>query len=114
MNGGNAGDFDGGCRVRRCHLNGKNAGADKQRKMGEKVTEIEFFEVGNHAENGHLSADKVTKCSDKVFVLKKTLTLEPSPGSRFSSKARGLLAPGPLGYFLCEQKVPKKSLKPTV
>ena len=43
MNGGNAGDFDGGCRVRRCHLNGKNAGADKQRKMGEKVAEIELF-----------------------------------------------------------------------
>ena len=75
MNGGNAGDFDGGCRVRRCHLNGKNAGADKQRKMGEKVAEIEFFEVGNHAGNGHLSPDKVTKCSDKVFVLKKTLTV---------------------------------------
>jgi len=34
--------------VRRCHLNGKNAGADKQRKVGEKVAEIEFFEVGNH------------------------------------------------------------------
>ena len=48
--------------------------ADKQRKMGEKVAEIEFFEVGNHAGNGHLSADKVTKCSDKVFVLKKTFT----------------------------------------
>ena len=60
MNGGNAGDFDGGCRVRRCHLNGKNAGADKQRKIGGKVAEIEFFEVGNHAENGHLSADIVT------------------------------------------------------
>ncbi len=74
MNGGNAEEFDGGCRVRRCHLNGKNAGADKQRKIGEKVAEIEFFEVGNHAGNGHLSADKVTKCSDKVFVLKKTLT----------------------------------------
>ena len=44
----------------------ENAGADKQRKMGEKVAEIEFFEVGNHAGNGHLSADK-------VFVLKKTL-----------------------------------------
>ena len=52
----------------------ENAGADKQRKMGEKVAEIEFFEVGNHAGNGHLSADKVTKCSDKVFALKKTLT----------------------------------------
>ena len=58
---------DGGCRVRRCHLNGKNAGADKQRKIGGKVAEIEFFKVGNHAGNGHLSADK-------VFVLKKTLT----------------------------------------
>ena len=34
--------------MRRCPLNGKNAGADKQRKMGEKVAEIEFFEVGNH------------------------------------------------------------------
>ena len=41
---------------------------------GGKVAEIEFSEVGNHAGNGHLSADKVTKCSDKVFVLKKTLT----------------------------------------
>ena len=29
----------------------------------------------------------------------------------FSSIARGLLAPGLLGYFLCEQKVPKKSLR---
>ena len=74
MNGGNAEEFDGGCRVRRCHLNGKNAGADKQRKMGEKVTEIEFFEVGNHAKNGHLSIDKRTKFSDKRCVLKKTLT----------------------------------------
>ena len=42
--------------------------------MGGKVAEIEFFEVGNHVENGHLSADKVTKISDKVFVLKKTFT----------------------------------------
>ena len=39
-----------------------------------KVAKIEFFAVGNHAGNGHLSADKVTKCSDKVFVLKKTTT----------------------------------------
>ena len=61
--------------MRRCHLNGKNTGADKQREIGGKVAEIEFFEVGNHAGNGHLSADKVTKCSDKVFILKKTLTL---------------------------------------
>ena len=42
--------------------------------MGEKVAKIEFFDVGNHAENGHLSTDKRTKCSDKVFVLKKTFT----------------------------------------
>ena len=42
--------------------------------MGGKVAEIEFFEVGNHAENGHLSPDKRTKFSDKVFVLKKTFT----------------------------------------
>ena len=60
--------------MRRCPLKGKTAGADKQRKIGEKVAEIEFFEVGNHAGNGHLSADKVAKCSDKVFVLKRTLT----------------------------------------
>ena len=57
-----------------CPLKGKTAGADMQRKIGKKVAEIEFFEVGNHAGNGHLSADKVTKCSDKVFALKKTLT----------------------------------------
>ena len=42
--------------------------------MGEKVAEIGFFEVGNHAKNGHLSKDKVTKFSDKVFILKKTIT----------------------------------------
>ena len=42
--------------------------------MGGKVAEIEFFDVGNHAENGHLSADKRTKFSDKRCVLKKTLT----------------------------------------
>ena len=29
----------------------------------------------------------------------------------FSSIARGLLAPGLLGHCLCEQKVPKKSLR---
>ena len=68
MNGGNAGDFDGGCRVRRCPLKGKTAGADKQREIGGKVAEIEFFEVGNHAGNGHLSADKRTKFSDKRCV----------------------------------------------
>ena len=43
--------------------------------MGGKVAEIEFFDVGNHAENGHLSADKRTKFSDKRCVLKKTLTV---------------------------------------
>ena len=42
--------------------------------MGEKVAEIGFFEVGNHAKNEHLSKDKRTKFSDKVFVLKKTST----------------------------------------
>ena len=42
--------------------------------MGEKVAKIEFFDVGNHAEIGHLSTDKVTKFSDKWFVLKKTST----------------------------------------
>ena len=60
------------CAKRPCEWEKRRA--DKQRKMGEKVAEIEFFEVGNHAGNGHLSADKVTKCSDKVFVLKKTFT----------------------------------------
>ena len=43
-------------------------------KVGGKVAEIEFFEVENHAENGHLSPDKRTKSLDKVFVLKKTTT----------------------------------------
>lgn len=42
--------------------------------MGGKVAKIEFFEVGNHEKNGHLSTDKRTKISDKVFVLKKTFT----------------------------------------
>lgn len=42
--------------------------------MSGKVAKIDFFEVGNHAENGHLSTDKRTKFSDKVFVLKKTFT----------------------------------------
>ena len=55
-------------------LKGKKSGADKQGKTAEKVTEIEFFEVGNHAENGHLSPDKVTKYSDKLFVLFQTFT----------------------------------------
>ena len=46
----------------------KERGADKQGEMGEKVAEIEFFEVGNHAKNGHLSIDKRTKFSDKRCV----------------------------------------------
>ena len=43
-------------------------------KVGGKVAEIDFFKVGNHAENGHLSPDKVTKYSDKLFVLFQTFT----------------------------------------
>ena len=45
MNGGNAGDFDGGCRVRRCPLKGKTAGADKQRKMGKKLHKLSFLNL---------------------------------------------------------------------
>ena len=45
MNGGNAGDFDGGCRVRRCPLKGKTAGADKQKKMGEKLQKLSFLKL---------------------------------------------------------------------
>ena len=55
----------------------KMTGACAREQLGEvggKVAKIEFFELGNHVKNGHLSADKVTKCLDKVFVLKKTLT----------------------------------------
>ena len=51
-----------------CPQKRKRVGADKQGEKGEKVTEIEFFDIGNHAENGYLSTDKVTKFSDKVFV----------------------------------------------
>ena len=72
--GGNAGDFDGGCHVRRMPLKEKKSGGGQARGNGGKVAKIEFFDVGNYAGNGHLSADKVTKCSYKVFVLKKTLT----------------------------------------
>ena len=40
------------------------------------------------------------------------------PGARGGCGAalqpRGLRAPGPCGYFLCEQKVTKKSLEPEV
>ena len=48
--------------------------ADEWGEMSGKVAEIESFAVGNHAGNGHLSADKVTKCSDIMFVLKKATT----------------------------------------
>ena len=34
--------------------------------------------------------------------------------SVFLPEARDLRGPGPRAYFLCEQKVGKKSLKPTV
>ena len=61
-------------RLRRMPLKEEKAGADKQGEMRGKVAEIDFFEVENHAENGHLSTDKVTKFSDKWFVLKKTST----------------------------------------
>ena len=75
MNGGNVGDFDGGCRVRRMPSEReKCAGGQAGKQMGGKVAEIDFFEVGNHAKNEHLSKDKRTKFSDKVFVLKKTST----------------------------------------
>ena len=57
-----------GKKTRKKNQKRKRVGADKQGEMGEKVTEIEFFDVGNHAENGYLSTDKVTKFSDKVFV----------------------------------------------
>lgn len=46
----------------------KKSGGGQAGGNGGKVTEIEFFDVGNHAENGYLSTDKVTKFSDKVFV----------------------------------------------
>lgn len=52
----------------------ENDGVVRGGQMGGKVAEIEFFEVGNHAKNGHLSKDKVTKISDKVFIKKKTIT----------------------------------------
>ena len=57
-----------------CPERGKKLGSCRREEWAEKVAEIEFFEVGNHAENGHLSPDKVTKSSDKWFVLKKTFT----------------------------------------
>ena len=41
-------------------------GGGRARKMREKVAEIEFFEVGNHAGNGHLPAVEVTKFSDNT------------------------------------------------
>ena len=52
----------------------ENDGVLQGGQMGGKVAEIEFFDVGNHAENGHLSADKRTKFSDKWFVLFQTFT----------------------------------------
>lgn len=57
-----------------CPPERENDGVVQGGQMGGKVAKIEFFKVGNRVENGHLSADKVTKISDKVFVLKKTFT----------------------------------------
>ena len=72
--GENAGDFGGEFLLRRMPLKGKMTGFVWGEQMGRKVAKIEFFKVENRVKNGHLSADKWTKCSDKVFVLKKTFT----------------------------------------
>ena len=45
INGGNAGDFDGGCRVRRTPLKGKKSKGGQAGENGGKVAETEFFEV---------------------------------------------------------------------
>lgn len=71
---GCAGDFGGEFLLRRTPLKGENDGVVQGGQMGGKVAEIEFFEVGNHAKNGHLSKDKRTKFSDKWFVLFQTFT----------------------------------------
>ena len=65
--------------------------------MGGKVAKIDFFRVGIHAKNGHLSTDKVTKFSDKWFVLKKTSTWSvSSPQSATTSS----LSKSPWSLFL--------------
>lgn len=74
INRENAGDFNGGCRVRKMPLKEKKSGGGQARGNGGKIAEIEFFEFENHAENGHLSADKRTKSSDNMLVLNQTLT----------------------------------------
>ena len=49
---------------------------------------------------------------EKDSFIDRYLFLRASGAGRcFYSMARGLLAPGLLGYFLCKQKVPKKSLR---
>lgn len=70
----NAGDLIGNSHCVECPPERENDGVVQGGQMGGKVAEIEFFKVGNHAKNGHLSKDKVTKISDKVFILKKTRT----------------------------------------
>ena len=63
-----------GIRLRRLPPERENRRGGQAGGNGGKVAKIEFFDVGNHAEIGHLSTDKVTKFSDKWFVLKKTST----------------------------------------
>ena len=70
-NRGCARDLSGDIVCEECSNHG---GGQAEGKRVEKVAEIEFFEVRNRVENGHLSPDKVTKILDKVFALKKTLT----------------------------------------
>ena len=57
------GEMSGGCvgtgSAKDALKEGKSWGSCRREEWAEKVAEIEFFEVGNHAENGHLSADKV-------------------------------------------------------
>ena len=76
-NGGNYRGFEWNFVCEGCRFGGESSGfrqGGQAGKWAEKVAEIEFFQDGNHAENGHLSTDKVTKCSGKVFALKKTAT----------------------------------------
>ena len=56
---------------------------------------------------GGIATDTYSKYKEIFFVA----AAGAAAGACFYSIARGLLAPGLLGYFLCEQKVPKKSLR---
>ena len=51
-----------------CPLKGKKSGGGQAGGNGGKSCRNWFFEVGNHAKNGHLSIDKRTKFSDKRCV----------------------------------------------